>query len=64
MAGPPGRPRVRPGDTILVHAGTYTYNRYEYTNNWNLIINARQFGGVPGELNLGVGDTDTSSSAT
>jgi hypothetical protein len=28
-----GRPRVQPGDTILVHAGTYLYNRYEYTNN-------------------------------
>ena len=28
-----GRPRVRPGDTIRVHAGTYKYNRYEYTNN-------------------------------
>jgi hypothetical protein len=27
-----GRPRVNPGDTILVHAGTYKYNRYEYTN--------------------------------
>jgi hypothetical protein len=23
---------VRPGDTILVHAGLYKYNRYEYTN--------------------------------
>ena len=28
-----GRPRVRPGDTILVHAGIYKYNRLEYTNN-------------------------------
>ncbi len=28
-----GRPRVRPGDTLLVHAGIYRYNRYEYTNN-------------------------------
>lgn len=28
-----GRPRVRAGDTILVHAGLYKYNRYEYTNN-------------------------------
>jgi hypothetical protein len=28
-----GRPRVRPGDTILVHAGVYKYNRFEYTNN-------------------------------
>ena len=27
-----GRPRVRPGDIILVHAGVYRYNRYEYTN--------------------------------
>jgi hypothetical protein len=27
-----GRPRVRAGDTILVHAGVYRYNRYEYTN--------------------------------
>ena len=27
-----GRPRVRPGDTILVHAGVYKYNRMEYTN--------------------------------
>ncbi|MDD9997408.1 MAG: hypothetical protein OXQ89_06640, partial [Rhodospirillaceae bacterium] len=24
-----GRPRVRPGDTILVHAGVYRYDRYE-----------------------------------
>ena len=28
-----GRPRVRPGDVILVHAGLYKYNRLEYTNN-------------------------------
>jgi len=27
------RPRVKPGDTILVHAGIYKYDRYEYTNN-------------------------------
>jgi hypothetical protein len=27
-----GRPRVRAGDTILVHTGLYKYNRYEYTN--------------------------------
>ena len=34
-------------------------DRYAYTNNWNLIINARQFGGVRGEMNLTVGDTGT-----
>ena len=27
-----GRPRVKPGDVILVHAGIYKYNRLEYTN--------------------------------
>jgi hypothetical protein len=27
-----GRPRVKPGDIILVHAGVYKYNRLEYTN--------------------------------
>ena len=31
-------------------------DRYDYTNNWNLIINARQFGGIPGELNLSIGE--------
>jgi hypothetical protein len=28
-----GRPRVRPGDTLLVHAGLYKYDRYTYTTN-------------------------------
>ena len=27
-----GRPRLAPGDRIVVHAGVYKYNRYEYTN--------------------------------
>jgi len=27
-----GRPRVQPGDVILVHGGVYKYNRLEYTN--------------------------------
>jgi len=33
-------------------------DRYAYTNNWNLLINARQFGGVAGDLNLTVGGVD------
>ncbi len=28
-----GRPRVRPGDTLLMHAGLYRNNRYEYGGN-------------------------------
>ena len=35
-------------------------DRYSFTNNWNLIINARQFGGVAGELNLGIGTSGSS----
>ena len=31
-------------------------DRYDFTNNWNLIINARQFGGIPGELKLSIGE--------
>jgi len=31
---------------------TARMDRYEYTNNWNLLINARQFGGISGDLNL------------
>jgi alkyl sulfatase BDS1-like metallo-beta-lactamase superfamily hydrolase len=31
-------------------------DRYDYTSNWNLIINSRQFGGIPGELNLSIGE--------
>ncbi|MFN8023602.1 MAG: alkyl sulfatase dimerization domain-containing protein [Acidimicrobiales bacterium] len=30
-------------------------DRYAFTNNWNLLINARQFGGISGDLNLSVG---------
>ena len=37
-------------------------DRYDFTNNWNLIINARQFGGLAGELNLGIGDVDLDAS--
>jgi len=30
-------------------------DRYQYTNNWNLAINQRQFGGIPSEMGLEVG---------
>ena len=38
------RPRVKPGDTILVHAGEYKYDRYEYTN--NLAVSTVPFDGT------------------
>jgi alkyl sulfatase BDS1-like metallo-beta-lactamase superfamily hydrolase len=45
--------------TVIGHQNVQTrLDRYALTNNWNLIINARQFGGVPGELNLSIGDID------
>jgi alkyl sulfatase BDS1-like metallo-beta-lactamase superfamily hydrolase len=31
------------------------FDRYTFTSNWNLIINARQFGGISGDLNLSMG---------
>ena len=36
-------------------------DRYDYTSNWNLVINARQFGGIPGELNLSIGEAEGGS---
>jgi glyoxylase-like metal-dependent hydrolase (beta-lactamase superfamily II) len=44
--------------TVIGHENVATrMDRYEYTNAWNLIINARQFGGVSGDLNVDVGDS-------
>ncbi len=37
---------------------TARLDRYDYTNNWNLIINSRQFGGIPGELKLSIGEAE------
>ncbi len=31
------------------------FDRYTFTSNWNLLINARQFGGISGDLNLSMG---------
>ncbi|MDP9464150.1 MAG: MBL fold metallo-hydrolase [Actinomycetota bacterium] len=43
--------------TVIGHANVaHRLDRYDYTNNWNLIINSRQFGGIPGELNLSIGE--------
>jgi alkyl sulfatase BDS1-like metallo-beta-lactamase superfamily hydrolase len=45
--------------TVIGHQNVATrLDRYDYTNNWNLIINARQFGGIPGELNLSIGEAE------
>jgi alkyl sulfatase BDS1-like metallo-beta-lactamase superfamily hydrolase len=39
-------------------------DRYSFTNNWNLLINARQFGGVAGELNLAIGGESEGTAVT
>ena len=45
--------------TVVGHRNVNTrLDRYTFTNNWNLLINARQFGGVAGDLNLTVGGAD------
>jgi glyoxylase-like metal-dependent hydrolase (beta-lactamase superfamily II) len=45
--------------TVIGHQNVVArLDRYDYTNNWNLIINSRQFGGIPGELNLSIGEAE------
>ena len=40
--------------TVVGHANVATrFERYEYTNDWNVRINARQFGGVRGDFGMG-----------
>ena len=34
------------------------FERYRYTNDWNVMINARQFGGVRGDFGMGEGKPD------
>jgi len=42
--------------TVIGHREVDTrFDRYEFTNSWNVLINARQFGGVRGDF--GMGDT-------
>ena len=42
--------------TVVGHTNVEArFDRYEYTNDWNVRINARQFGGVRGDF--GMGDT-------
>ena len=48
-----------PRPHVIGHANVVRrLDRYEYTSNWNVIINARQFGGVSGELNLNLDSTE------
>ncbi len=54
-----GGSRYFAGDAprVIGHEGVASrLDRYALTNNWNLIINARQFGGISGELNLSIGE--------
>ena len=40
--------------TVVGHANVEArFDRYEYTNDWNVRINARQFGGVRGDFGMG-----------
>ncbi len=48
--------RGRPRPSVVGHANVLPrLARYELTNDWNLLINARQFGGIAAEANLGIG---------
>jgi alkyl sulfatase BDS1-like metallo-beta-lactamase superfamily hydrolase len=44
--------------TVVGHANVNPrLARYRRTSAWNVIINSRQFGGVPADLNLGIGQS-------
>lgn len=48
--------RGAPAPQVVAHeAVADRFARYRRTDGWNLAINARQFGGVPAQLNLGIG---------
>ncbi|HEY4333291.1 MAG TPA: alkyl sulfatase dimerization domain-containing protein, partial [Ilumatobacteraceae bacterium] len=54
-----------PRPIVIGHENVITrLDRYETTNDWNLLINTRQFGGIAADLNLGIGDTGAATSAT
>lgn len=45
--------------TVVGHRNVDTrFDRYRYTNDWNVLINARQFGGVRGDFGMGGGAPD------
>ena len=45
--------------TVVGHRNVDTrFERYRYTNDWNVLINARQFGGVRGDFGMGGGAPD------
>ena len=45
--------------TVVAHEHVQQrFDRYRYTNDWNVLINARQFGGVRGDFAMGDGAPD------
>ena len=54
------------GDMAVVgHRNVDTrFDRYAYTNNWNVLVNARQFGGVRGDFGMGDGAPEFIPSTT
>jgi alkyl sulfatase BDS1-like metallo-beta-lactamase superfamily hydrolase len=51
--------------TVIGHRNVNVrLDRYAFTNNWNLLINARQFGGISGDLNLTVGGDESGAVVT
>ncbi|MEY4995996.1 MAG: hypothetical protein RLZ67_721, partial [Actinomycetota bacterium] len=49
--------RGHPAPRVVAHKNVQRrFDRYRYTDQWNRIINARQFGGVRGDLNAVMND--------
>jgi alkyl sulfatase BDS1-like metallo-beta-lactamase superfamily hydrolase len=56
------------GDTslnVVAHSNVNKrFDRYQYTNNWNIGINRRQFGGIRADLGLGLVNREESAAPT
>jgi glyoxylase-like metal-dependent hydrolase (beta-lactamase superfamily II) len=53
------------GMSVVGHRNVaHRFDRYRYTNDWNVLINARQFGGVQGDFAMGDGRPEFIPSTT
>jgi alkyl sulfatase BDS1-like metallo-beta-lactamase superfamily hydrolase len=50
--------------SVIAHSNVkQRFDRYRYTNDWNVAINRRQFGGIRADLGLGIVDRERSTNA-
>lgn len=57
------RDNAHPMPQVIAHKNVLPrFRRYRYTNNWNVAVNRRQFGGIRADMGLGIGGQDATGS--